>query len=178
MKRKTVAIMMSALLAACGGGSGGSGDANSPDVTQVPDTQVPDIPATDIQVPEIGAALPAVVDTATLQVDQNFSFDTARTIDIEFDIEEARGKKASVSICTGYDAEGDAFDVDYDSCNVRGEMNDGVFSHSMQVTNEFDSVVGVVWFQDSAMPPLYQEFHVDDTMRMKGGEMQRTIVWR
>ena len=146
--------------------------------------------------PEMGAALqgaeggtPAVViettDTGTLEVANDFAFDTARTIEIDFDLESARDTQASVSICTSYMADGDAFDVDYDSCAVRAPMNDGVFSHSMEVTNEFDSVVAVVWFKDSTMAPLHREFTIDPPLAVAGKRgiraaknQRRVIVWK
>jgi len=81
--------------------------------------------------------------------------------------------------------DGDAFDVDYTSCAVRGPMEDGVFSHSMEITNEFDSVIAVVWFQDSSLAPLHQIFTVDGPVASadsrgirKAGDRNRVIVWK
>lgn len=152
--------------------------------------------------PEVGAALPASVttgtgasiepapvvlatDTNTLTVAEDFSFDTARTIDIDFDLEQARGQDASVSICTSYAQDGDAFDVDYTSCAVRGPMVDGVFSHSMDITNEFDSVIAVVWFQDASVEPLHREFTIDQPLAMADSRgiraaknQRRVIIWK
>ncbi len=142
--------------------------------------------------PEIAAAestgstdiVDKVADTKSLDVASDFDFDTARGIDIEFDLESARGMEASVSICTSYDVDGDAYDVDYESCAVRGPMLDGVFSHSMEITNEFDSVVAVVWFQDSTMVPLHREFSIEDSVAASGARgiraangQRRVIVW-
>lgn len=184
MKRISTIASMTVFLAACGG-SGGSGenldnDLVLPDVDDLgASVTASDLDMPDLGVPVLGAALAAVVDTADLNVADEFAFDTARSIDIDFDLDNARDKAASVSICTGYAPQGDAFDVDYASCGVQGEMVDGVFSHQMEVTNEFDSVMGVVWFRDASMQPMYQEFHVDDATRMKSdGSLQRSIVWR
>lgn len=143
--------------------------------------------------PEMAAAqgdvLPVVpepvTDTKSLKVADNFTFDTARTIDIDFDLESARGTQASVSICTSYTQDAEDFDVDYDSCAVRAPMMDGVFSHSMEVTNEFDSVVAVVWFKDSSMAPLHREFSIDPPLAVAGvrgiraaTNQRRVIVWK
>jgi len=172
MKRIITIASMSVFLAACGGSGGGSGG----DSNNAPGSEM-------TLVPELGAAMPTEpdvpVDTASLEVADDFAFATSRSIDIEFDLEQARGQEASVSLCTGYQPDGDAFDVDYETCTVQGVMIDGMFSHQMEVTNEFDSVMGVVWFQDASMEPLYREFHVDDATRMKNdGSMQRVIVWK
>jgi len=81
-------ITMSVFLIACGG-------SGSPDNTgSVGSLQAPT---------GLGAALPAATDTNTLEVRRDFSFATARTVDIEFDIEEVRNEDASVSICTDYE---------------------------------------------------------------------------
>lgn len=124
-------------------------------------------------------------DTKTLEVAHDFAFDTARTIDIDFDLESARDTHASVSICTEYAQDGDAFDVNYDSCTVQAPMTDGVFSHSMEVTNEFDSVMAVVWFKDSTIAPLHREFTIDPPLAVVGARgiravtgQRRVIVWK
>ncbi len=124
-----------------------------------------------------------VSDTRTLSVAKEFSFDTAQTIDIAFDLESARDTDASVSICTDYTQDGDAYDIDYESCTVRGPMYDGVFSHSMEVTNEFSSVVAVVWFLDPTMPPMYREFSIDTPLAsaersVKSVNQRRVIAWK
>jgi len=127
---------------------------------------------------EIGAAIDATpeasitidenqtttaADSKSLSVSNSFSFATARTVDVDFDLEQARNQVASVSICTSFDPLGGAFDVDYDSCTVQGQMVNGVFHHSMEVTNDIESVAGVVWFQDNSIPPLMQVFSVAHT---------------
>ncbi|MEM7259523.1 MAG: hypothetical protein AAF404_19280, partial [Pseudomonadota bacterium] len=99
-----------------------------------------------------------VVDTKSLIVSDDFAFDTAQKISVDFDLTSARGTEGAVSICTSYEQDSSGFDIDYNSCTVRGTMNDGVFSHTMEVTNEFESVVAVVWFQDSSIQPEYREF--------------------
>ncbi len=128
--------------------------------------------------PELGAAASSpLTNTRELVVDENFNFASSRSIDIEFDIAEAAQDDATVSICTDYTPGGNAIDVNYESCTVNGEMENGTFKHVMNVTNEFDSVVAVVWFQDPSNEPLYKEFFVNDsTTRSKRGNP--TLIWR
>ncbi len=162
MYKSLTAASVALLLVACGGsGSGGVQDTN------------------EFITPGIGSALPDATDTRTLEVDRSFAFATARTIDIEFDIESARNADATVSICTDFVPVASEFDVDFDSCTVSGELDNGMFSHSMDVTNDKNSVVGVVLFQSAEMPPLYKEFNVDENQRTKGdGTVQSVIVWK
>ena len=127
--------------------------------------------------PDLGAASAvAQTNTADLKVNESFDFASSRSIDIEFDIADAANTDASVSICTQYNPGGDAYDVNYESCTVTAGMQNGKFSHVMDVTNEYSSVVAVVWFQDEASEPLYKEFAVDTTTRSKGGKP--ALVWR
>lgn len=161
MYKSLTAASVALLLVACGGsGSGGVQDTN------------------EFVNPGLGAALPDATDTRTLEVDRTFAFETARTIDIEFDIEAAKNADATVSICTDYIPLGTEFDVDFESCTVSGVLDNGTFSHSMDVTNDKDSVVGVVLFQSAEMAPLYKEFSVDENQRTKrDGTTQSVIVW-
>jgi len=160
MKKTITVATLSVILSACGGsGSAGLGE---------PGLGEPDLGAAE--------ASPSMVNTADLKVDADFDFASSRNIDIEFDIADAAGSDASVSICTDYNPGGGAFDVNYESCTVTGEMYDGKFSHAMDVTNEFDSVVAVVWFQDSSSEPLYKEFFVETSTRSKGGKP--ALIWQ
>lgn len=159
MKKTMTVATLSLTLAACGG----SGSNESNGLTE----------------PELGAALSSsaqLISTADLKVDENFNLASSRSIDIEFDIADAANSDASVSVCTDFSPGGGAYDVNYESCVVSGEIQDGKFQHVMDVTNEFDSVVAVVWFQDPSNEPLYKEFFIDSNTRSKGGKS--TIVWR
>ena len=158
-KTLLLAVPFLALLQACGGSS--------------------DEAAGSSGTPLLGAALAAnPIDSSALVVDQSFDFPTARTIDIEFDIDSAAEQAASVSICTVFDAAGDAFDVNYDSCTVQGELVAGQFFHSMEVTNDITSVAGVVWFDDAARDPMMQVFSVSLQARSKGQSSPQKIIWR
>jgi len=156
-------ITMSVFLIACGG-------SGSPDNTgSVGSLQAPT---------GLGAALPAATDTNTLEVRRDFSFATARTVDIEFDIEEVRNEDASVSICTDYEPAGDSFDINFNSCTVSGDLVMGTFNHSMEITNDKNDVIAVVLFQNAQIPPLYRVFSVDTNTRSRNdGSSQRVIVW-
>ena len=125
-------------------------------------------------------------DTQSLNVSSSFDFTTARTVVVDFDLDQARGENASVSICTEFNPLGDAYDVNYDSCTVRGPMDNGYFQHSMYVTNDIDAVAGVVWFLDSTREPLMQVFPVTSATTAQSSKDRSVlstdstprIVWR
>lgn len=154
MKKFITLAALSLVVSACGG-NGSSGLAE------------PDLGAASARTP---------ANSEDLKVNENFDFASSRSIDIAFDIADAANSDASVSICTDYNPGGGAFDVNYDSCTVMAGIQDGKFNHVMDVTNEFNSVVAVVWFQDASSEPLYKEFFVDSTKRSKGGNP--ALVWR
>ncbi len=182
MKHTTLALSVGILLSACGGSSS---------VDNAPSQNIPAVGAAQAQpsLVQPDTAVPVesttVADTSSLVVASDFDFSTARTVDVDFDLEQARGQAASVSICTDFDPQGDVFDVNYDSCTVRGPMLNGVFQHSMEVTNDISSVAGVVWFQDQSIEPMMQVFPVvagstqsskDRSVLSNSGN--RSIVWR
>jgi len=172
MKNTVIAVAIGLSLSACGGESkfGRSQTVNETEADQLDigaatDTQVDTDQMTEVEDTEAPTPLNEVVpviatNSEDLSVSKTFSFETARTVDIDFDLELARNELSSVSICTSFDPNGDAYGVDYDSCTVQGQMIDGIFHHSMEVTNDITSVAGIVWFQDSSRAPLMQIFPV------------------
>ncbi len=179
MRRSTnkclFAVSLAVAITACGGdGEGGSAEPTQGAAIAGPEVTVPGVITPD-----------TLTDTKSLVVASDFVFDTARVIDIDFDLESARGSDATVSICTRFDRSGGAFDVDYGSCAIRAPMTDGVFSHQMEITNEFDSVVAVVWFKDESIEPLHRVFGIDPPMAMATDrgvramqDQRRVIVWK
>ncbi len=168
MKHLKKIIMASTLLCACGGSENGVNDEG------IIDSEAPSLGAALSQEPD--AASTTVANTNELQIDPTFDLASSRNIAVNFDIAEADGTDGSVSICTDYAKDGSAFDVNYESCIVNAQMQDGQFSHLIDVTNEFDSVVAVVWFQTPGTDPLYKEFTVNDQVRSKG--IKPSLVWR
>ena len=110
-------------------------------------------------------------------MEDDFDFSTSRSIDVDFDLDDAREQPGDVSICTSWDPSDGALGIDYDSCLIEGELVEGRFSHSIEVTNDVNSVVAVIWFADVARDPMMQEFGVSVTSRSKAAG-KRTLVWR
>ncbi len=172
MKKLILTAGVSLVLAACGGGGESTGGLDQPELGAANEAQAP-ANTTPLAAAPLAAA---PLNTSDIEVDVDFNLASSRSIDVDFDIADAEGTHASVSICTDYAQGGSAFDVNYDSCTVTADMFDGKFSHSMDVTHEFDSVVAVVWFLDPGTEPMYQEFFVDNATRSKGSKP--SLVWR
>ena len=100
--------------------------------------------------------------TASLQVFDDFTFDTARRTNVALSIPEATAVNAEATFCTDYslEASGD-YDVNYDSCVLSAPLLGGELNEDLDLVNQHSSVLGIVWFEDEAMLPMYQEFHFD-----------------
>lgn len=164
MKNIMTVASIALLLVACGGSpeddqaSNSSTDSGSQG--QTPDTEILEY-------------------TADLKASADFNFETSRAIAIDFDVPAARVTEGLMSLCTDYTESGGQYDINYDSCTVQSPLQEGVYSGQMQVTNDIDSVIGVVWFKDPDFAPVYKEFslEVGATVARRGSGPQ-AIVWR
>ena len=71
------------------------------------------------------------------------------------------------------------YDINYDSCTLQAPLVDGIYSGEMEVTNDIDTVVVVVWFKDSEIEPVYKEFSLEVGAQVaRRGTGAQTLVWR
>ena len=175
MKNLITLASLTLLLTACGGGPGGDSSVaagSTASVATVTDTGT----GPQGQNPD---SSPVLENTAELKSSADFNFSSSRSIAIDFDVAAATTSQGMLSLCTKYSKSGDSFDIDYDSCAVQASLNNGVYSSKMNITNDINSVVGVVWFADSSIAPIYKEFSLDVGAKLarRGGGAQ-AIVWR
>lgn len=186
MKNLITLASLTLLLTACGGGpgvdssDGGSDGGPAVMVTgaegQNPDTTTP-ATSTDDQNPD--TASPALEYTADLRSSADFDFSSSRAIAIDFDVAAASTSPGLMSLCTKYTKTDDSFDVDYNSCTVQAPLENGLYSGKMDVTNDINSVIGVVWFKDETIQPVYKEFSLEVGAKLaRRGEGAQSIVWR
>lgn len=179
MKKVITAVSLSALLslmAGCGGGGGGDSAASDSNGTTTT--------ASNNNGNTGGSGEESrVTSTAEIVTTPEFDFSASRSVDINFDVPEARNVEGMLSLCSKYADQGDGtFDIDYNSCTVQATLVNGVYNAKMELTNDVDSVVGVVWFTDPAVSPVYKEFSVATTTAGRGfgasGVKQNpVIVW-
>lgn len=172
MKNLITLASLTLLLTACGGGPGVDGDSSSSTgstetvVGTGPEGQNPD-------------TAPVLENTAELRSSADFNFSSSRAIAIDFDVAAASTSQGLMSLCTKYTKTDDSFDVDYNSCTVQAPLVDGVYSGKMDVTNDINSVIGVVWFKDQTVPPVYKEFSLEVGAKLaRRGVGAQSIVWR
>ncbi|RVU83758.1 hypothetical protein EOL70_15650 [Leucothrix sargassi] len=161
MKNLITMLSLTVLLAACGGGGDDTADTGTDPVAGNPDT------GTQLE------------NTADLEASADFDFATSRSIAIDFDVEEARTSEGMMSVCTDYTSIDGMYDINYDSCTLQAPLEGGIYSGAMEVTNDINTVVGVVWFKDASIGPVYKEFSLEVGARLaKRGSGAQTLVWR
>ena len=166
MKNVITMLSLTVLLAACGGGGGSDSTVSAEADT---DGSVANTPDTTV----------VLENTADLEASADFDFATSRSIAIDFDVEQARVSAGLMSVCTDYDELDGMYDINYDSCTLQAPLVDGVYSGDMEVTNDINTVVGVVWFKDESIEPVYKEFSLEVGARLASrGAGNQTLVWR
>lgn len=113
-------------------------------------------------------------ESSTISTQASFLFDTAKTVRIKVNFSDIVGTQGSLSICTDYQASESGFRVNYDSCPIRGTLENGQFEEDMSLMNQYDSVIGVVWFRNQEFAPRYQVFNTADLTESSEG---RQWVW-
>lgn len=187
-------VLASFVVALSGCGGGDSGDTADTDATVVnePVKSTEETTGGDTSVADSGtndsndtdnAGNTAVNSSAELVTSAEFDFAAARTIDIDFDVPEARTAEGMLSLCNEYTKSGESYDINYDSCTVQARLVNGVYNGKMALTNNVNSVIGVVWFADSSLSPVYKEFSLENTAsryaaRSADSQPGITISWQ
>ncbi|PWQ95731.1 hypothetical protein [Leucothrix arctica] len=168
MKKLITMLSLTVLLTACGGGgdsetsTSANADGDTTTVGANPDTETP-----------------LQENTADLESSADFDFATSRSIAIDFDVAAARTTPGLMSVCSDYSKTDDIYDINYDSCTLQAPLVNGIYSGAMEVTNDINVVVGVVWFKDSSIEPVYKEFALELGARLAGrGAGAQKLVWR
>lgn len=91
-----------------------------------------------------------------------FPFGTARMIKLSVDLPSFAGQVAKVSVCTDFVESEYGYKIDYKSCPVRGNLVNGQFEQGLALMNQYDSAIGVIWFKNKWIEPVYQKFYTAD----------------
>lgn len=111
----------------------------------------------------------AKIEMSELVADTDFNFSTKQQIDVSLDLTEEleengqTGKRAYVSIYRDYQLlESEEFYPNASSRVVAGELNDGLFEHSLTNLDGQTAYLIEVWFYDGE-DPLQKELQIDGT---------------
>lgn len=173
------ATLLLTLLTACGGGGG---DDSSPapaattpttTATTTPTTTTPTTPATpetptdpDPETPTEPTIPATSIDD--LVVDADFDLQAAFTLGIDVALESTQ--RGYFSLCDQYEQSGADITVNFESCLLRGALDEGSLNEALLVANHQQNLVAVVWFYDGS-DPLYQMWSYD----MEADEQTLTI---
>ncbi|WP_139326841.1 hypothetical protein [Shewanella sp. UCD-KL21] len=153
-------------LTACGGGGGD--DSSPPPVTPAvttpatstadtttdttPETTTPETPERPTE-PEPEAAPATSIDD--LVVDAYFDLQAAFTLSIN--VQLASSQRGYFSLCDDYQQNGTQVSVNFESCLLRGALDEGALSEELLVANHQRALMAVVWFYDGS-EPIYQQW--------------------
>ena len=134
-------------LTACGGGS-----------SATPNTSTTTTNSTNMTT---NTASGAEFKTADLVVAKNFTFDSARKLDVYVDVSNRAMTQSNFSLCKRYTKNSNgSYNVDFDSCLLKTALNNGQYQGNVNITNDVDKLISVVWFLDDIQNPQYNEINV------------------
>ncbi len=173
-KRILPMIMVLLTVTACGGGSVSSSLAHkyfsgenvqAPEAANPTPEEINPAPYVDVAENNISYATVPESETSHILTTVNFRFDTAKLVRLQVDIAKAAGTQSSLSICTDYEAIDDGYSVNYNSCSIKAQMLNGQFEHPLEIMNQYDSAVAVIWFPNQEFDPMYNELNVADLIK-------------
>lgn len=147
------------LLSACGGGGDGDSSAAVTPATPAPVTTTPATPTTPTTpVPEPSPEVEPTPDATSIDdlvVDPGFDMQAAFNLTIEVDL--ASSKRGYFSLCDDYQQQGQSVTINFESCLLRGALDNGQLTENLLVANHQRQLMAVVWFYDGT-DPLYQQW--------------------
>ncbi|WP_245335222.1 hypothetical protein [Shewanella sp. WXL01] len=175
-----LAISVISLLSACGGGGGGGESpapvANTPTSTGDTDTggtgdtdtggtdegddQTPPEEPTP---PEEEEPTPDPTSLDDLVVDADFEMQAV--FELEVQVALTNGKRGYFSLCDDF-TQGANITVNYESCLLRGPLDNGQLNDTLKVANHQASLMAVVWFYDGS-EPQYQSWQYDSQVEQQ-----------
>lgn len=149
-------ILLAALvtLSACGGGSSSTPNTStataSTNTTTTNNTNTTNSNTTT-----------AEFKTADLVVSKDFTFDSARKLDVFVDVSSKASTQSNFSLCKNYTRNSNgSYNVDFDSCLLKTVLNNGQYQGNVNITNDVDKLISVVWFLDDIQNPQYNEINL------------------
>jgi len=98
-------------------------------------------------------------------VDPDFDLQAALTLSINVDI--ASGKRGYFSLCDKFEQQGQTISVNYESCLLRGALDNGQLNESLLVANHQRDLMAVVWFYDGNQPQyLHWQYATDQAQQL------------
>ena len=100
--------------------------------------------------------------TASIRAFDDFAFNTSQTQSVSFSLPENSTHQDEATFCTEYKMQASgSYQVNYNSCILSAPVLGGSLDEELNLVNQYQSVIGVVSFQDPSIQPIYQEFHFD-----------------
>lgn len=134
------------LVTACGGGGGDDAAPETPAPVETATTTTED-PNPD-PTPD-----PTSLDDLVVDADNKLESAYLLTINVDRDNTE----RGYFSLCDDYQAQGNGYSVNFDSCLFRGPLNQGKLNKDVKVANHESQLIAVIWFYEG-QAPQYSEW--------------------
>ncbi|ABV86563.1 hypothetical protein [Shewanella pealeana] len=151
-------FIMTALLSACGGGGDGESDTPAPIATPTETTTSTDTTTTEDPTPDPAADSTSLDD---LVVDADNKLESAYLLTI--DVDRVSTERGYFSLCDNYQAQGDGYSVNFDSCLFRGPLTDGQLNKEVKVANHESQLIAVIWFYEGQAPQFVEWQYSQDS---------------
>lgn len=100
-------------------------------------------------------------------------------VNLNFNIEAARGTEGYLSLCTDYLINNNQYDINYDSCKLSTSLENGHYNSSIKLKDNVQSIIGVVLFDDISIEPIYKEFNLsrDKKIALRQNKNTHVLSW-
>ncbi|WP_299808947.1 hypothetical protein [uncultured Shewanella sp.] len=150
-------FIMAAFVSACGGGGDDAPDTPAAIETATNTTSTDTTTTTDDPTPD-PAPEPTSLDD--LVVDADNKLESAYMLTINVDRNSTQ--RGYFSLCDDYQAQGDGYSVNFDSCLFRGPLTQGKLSKEVKVANHESQLIAVIWFYKGQAPQFLEWRYLQD----------------
>ncbi len=163
-------VLLSALLAGCGGGGSESmttapAAGDSAPVNTVPDPiqsqpAITEFSLEESKPNETGAVVESTAQNSReIAVPDGFALSSQRSFNLRVTRSEEDDQPAYLSLCTDYQHHNDgSYRINYNSCLLRTSLSDYNYETVITVTNDTPGLVAALWFMDQSKEPLITDW--------------------
>jgi hypothetical protein len=112
----------------------------------------------------------SVQSTGDLAVPDDFLFSSSWTLDIDVDVSERFPGRSYLVICNRFEVQGNTVDVDYDNCQLKTPLRNGIHSAQLQMSAATTALLAMVISLDSPEQRWHQQWQrsIDgNTLRLR-----------
>ncbi|GIU09565.1 MULTISPECIES: hypothetical protein [unclassified Shewanella] len=149
--------IIAVFISACGGGGDDAADTPAPIQTPTETTTSTDTTTTTTTTDD-PAPDPTSLDDLVVDADNKLESAYLLTIDVD----RVSTERGYFSLCDDYQAQGDGYSVNFNSCLFRGPLTQGKLSKEVKVANHESQLIAVIWFYEGQAPQFIEWSYLQD----------------